>query len=322
MKRNLLILRHGKSDWRAQVDDFHRPLKNRGKRGAQRIGTWLLQQSVLPELIISSPAERALTTAQKCCKAMNLGTAGRVQTDDRVYMGDISSLLTAIRDCPPAITNLMIVGHNPGLEWLVTKLIDNTEHNAKQDIVLPTATLAWLTFDGDWGELDTNPVQLEQLVTGRLLPEKFPFPAPNGNELRDRPAYYYTQSSVIPYRVHKGVPEVMIIRSSKNKHWVVPKGIADPGMSKQDSAKKEAREEAGIEGHIDDAELGSYCYEKWGSHCTVTVYAMEVTHVLSEAEWDEDHRGRRWVSVADAESLLKQSQLVPMLRQLEHRLQQ
>ena len=42
MARELLLLRHGKSDWSEQVEDFKRPLKDRGKRGAQRIGVWLL----------------------------------------------------------------------------------------------------------------------------------------------------------------------------------------------------------------------------------------------------------------------------------------
>ena len=67
MTRELLILRHGKSDWEAGTDDFHRPLKDRGKRGAQRVGVWLLQQGLLPDHVVSSPAERAIVTAEKAC---------------------------------------------------------------------------------------------------------------------------------------------------------------------------------------------------------------------------------------------------------------
>ena len=54
MPRELLLLRHGKSDWKVDVDDYHRPLKNRGKRGAQRIGVWLSQHGLIPDLILSS----------------------------------------------------------------------------------------------------------------------------------------------------------------------------------------------------------------------------------------------------------------------------
>lgn len=64
MKYELLLLRHGKSDWSTGDDDFHRPLKDRGKHAAQRIGVWLAQQKRIPDIIISSPAERALNSAQ------------------------------------------------------------------------------------------------------------------------------------------------------------------------------------------------------------------------------------------------------------------
>ena len=52
-KRELLILRHGKSDWDTGDTDFRRPLKNRGKRAAQRMGVWLWQQELRPDLVIS-----------------------------------------------------------------------------------------------------------------------------------------------------------------------------------------------------------------------------------------------------------------------------
>ena len=55
MTRELLLFRHGKSDWSTGVDDYHRPLKDRGKRGAQRIGVWLAQQKMIPDLIVTSP---------------------------------------------------------------------------------------------------------------------------------------------------------------------------------------------------------------------------------------------------------------------------
>ncbi|MES9976090.1 MAG: histidine phosphatase family protein, partial [Candidatus Thiodiazotropha sp.] len=69
MTRELMLLRHGKSDWSQQLEDFKRPLKDRGKRGAQRMGVWLLQQQLQPDYVISSPAERAIVTAQKTVKA-------------------------------------------------------------------------------------------------------------------------------------------------------------------------------------------------------------------------------------------------------------
>ena len=66
--------------------------------------------------------------------------------------------------------------------------------------------------------------------------------------------------------------------------------------------------------------LGTYSYPKWGSTCTVTVYPMAVTRVLSEETWQERHRGRRWVSPSAAAALLKQEALRPLVLLLEQRL--
>ncbi|HHH39919.1 MAG TPA: NUDIX hydrolase [Sedimenticola sp.] len=151
------------------------------------------------------------------------------------------------------------------------------------------------------------------------MAEGFPYPDHQGKERRDRPAYYYTQSSVIPYRIHDGGLEILLISSSKKKHWVVPKGIHEPGLTAQASAAKEAFEEAGIEGAIGDEPLGVYRYPKWGGTCTVTVYPMAVTREVPEREWEESHRGRRWVTPSKARKLLKQKQLIPMLDALETR---
>ena len=56
--RELLLLRHARSDWSVRSDDFHRPLQTEGKRDAQRLGSWLMQQGLVPDHVVSSPAER------------------------------------------------------------------------------------------------------------------------------------------------------------------------------------------------------------------------------------------------------------------------
>ena len=108
--------------------------------------------------------------------------------------------------------------------------------------------------------------------------------------------------------------------SSQKKHWVVPKGIGDPGLTLQESAAKEALEEAGVEGEVDSQPLGSYSYEKWGAVCTVHVYSMHVTHMLSESVWEENHRGREWMSPNDAIERVRQAELKPLIEALVERL--
>jgi phosphohistidine phosphatase len=319
MTRELILLRHGKSDWSADTDDYHRPLKNRGKRGAQRIGVWLLQQQLIPDLVVSSPADRTLVTAQKCCKAMGTG-ARHIQQDKRLYLAGTYALLAALADCPPEAHRVMLVGHNPGLELLLSYLVDKPPDIPPDGKLMPTATLARLMMPDDWRALKYGQAKLLQLIRADTLSKKFPFPSPDGKELRVRPTYYYTQSSVIPYRIIDGRLEILIIRSSKGKHWVVPKGIADPGLTLQESARREAWEEAGVEGEVEEETIGTYCYQKWGATCTVTVYPMLVTRQLPEETWEERHRGRQWVSPKEAITLLNQGELGPMITALEKRL--
>ena len=183
MTVELLILRHGKSDWDVDVDDFHRPLKDRGKRGAQRMGVWLLQQNLVPDHVLSSPAERALVTAEKLCKAMGQGAQGIV-TDERVYAADVPDLLQALGDCPAQAQRVMLVGHNPGLEMLLTFLVDGPLPLPEDGKLLPTATLARLTVDAGWDNLRSGCAKLVSITRPGELPEKFPFPGPGSEDLR------------------------------------------------------------------------------------------------------------------------------------------
>ncbi|MEJ2396463.1 MAG: NUDIX hydrolase, partial [Candidatus Thiodiazotropha sp.] len=182
--------------------------------------------------------------------------------------------------------------------------------------LLPTAALAILELPDNWQNLKAGVGQLINITRASNLPKKFPFPDHEGKELRDRPAYYYNQSSVIPYRIRDGKVEILVVMSSKCKHWVVPKGVSDPATSLQASAAKEAFEEAGVEGEVAEQAIGSYQYPKWGAASTVQVYPMRVTHVIDEEQWEESHRGREWLSPKQAMKRVKQVELKPMIEAL------
>ena len=307
----LLLLRHGKAYRDAMIEDVARPLKDRGKRDAQRVGVWLAQQEIEPDRIMVSPAECAWVTAEKCCKAMGRGVAG-LQRESRLYGAGLEDLVALVTSCEPDVRCLMLVGHNPGLKQLLRRLVGDEMLNG-QGKLLPTAALAHLAFDGDWQALAAQGARLVSLQHASQLPDGFPYPDRSGSERRQRPAYYYRQSAVVPFRVAADGIEILIVRSSKNRHWVVPKGIIEPGLSPQRSAAKEALEEAGVEGEVLERPLGDYRYPKWGAECLVSVYPMRVDRVLPEAEWRERHRGRQWVSPATAAALLKQLELRDMV---------
>lgn len=321
MNRELLLLRHGKAESFDPRGDFFRELKGKGKRGAQRIAIWLATHHRVPDHVISSNAERAAATARKCCKAMGF-PAHLVVLDELLYQAPPGALLYTLQNAPSEARRVMLVGHNPGLEQLLQSLCEPPPAKPADHNLMPTTCLARLAIPVPWREMEAGCAQLLELQRSDDLPGSFPFETAHGIEQRSRPAYYYRQSSVIPYRVEEDRVQILIVRSSSNKHWVVPKGIADPGMTPQESALNEAFEEAGVEGRITGTALGSYDYPKWGASCTVQVYPMQVERELSDQEWQENYRGRRWVSPETASMLLKQQALAPMIENLAAKLRE
>ena len=106
---------------------------------------------------------------------------------------------------------------------------------------------------------------------------------------------YFKQSGVIP--VYKG--KVVLITARGSRRWITPKGSVEWELSAQDSAAKEALEEAGIKGQVFPEEIGTYTYEKMGGRYKVRLYFMDVSKLKDK--WDEDHfRKRKLVSPKQA----------------------
>lgn len=309
----LILLRHGKAEPLRDGFDMDRRLKNRGKREIQRIGTWLAQQSRTPDCVVTSPAERTRTSAEKCCKAMGLA-AGGIQEDVRLYRARTSDLLACLHIQPDHCERLLLVGHNPGLEELSALLLGRPIKS------IVTATALIFYSSRPWSQWSAGCAKLLKKQSGCDLPDGFPYPLELPKEKRPRPAYYYRQSSVIPYRMKKGKPQVLLILSSGGKRWVVPKGIVEPGLSPAESALIEAEEEAGAKGKVSGPALGTYVYEKWGAPIRVEVFAMEVSRLMDAPQWAESHRGRQWVSLAEAREQLAQKGLLALLDRLQERL--
>ncbi len=320
MSRELMLLRHGKSDWSEQVDDFDRPLKERGKGGAQRMGAWLQEQELLPDLVVSSPARRAIDTARRAVMAMGGETQAIVQ-DRRVYAARVEELLQVLADLPAGAQRVLLVGHNPGLEELTEYLEEKPIPLPADGKLLPTATLAILQLPDDWHGLAAGSGRLTSVTRAGSLPKLFSVQGPKGKELRERPAYYYRQVAVLPYRLADGGIELLMVLSRKRKHWILPKGISDPGLSLAAVAEQEAREAAGVEGELSASSLGSYRYRKWGAECTVELFPLRVTRELDEGRWEECHRERQWVSPKQALKRLKQAELRQMVEEFVARLQ-
>lgn len=124
--KKLYLIRHAKSDWNDfSLDDFHRPLNKRGERNAPFMGNLLKQKDVNPDIIISSPANRAITTAKAIAK--ELGVKNIIE-EEKVYEASFSTLLCLMKKVDDKNDTIFLVGHNPSLNMLASELC-NFEEN-------------------------------------------------------------------------------------------------------------------------------------------------------------------------------------------------
>lgn len=130
--------------------------------------------------------------------------------------------------------------------------------------------------------------------------------------MQSKPAWFYQQSGVIPYRVVDGRFEILLITSRHRGRWIIPKGIIEPGFTPAASAQKEAREEAGIVGSVSVSPLGAYQYEKWGGTCIVQVFALEV-HTLWDTWPEASVRQRQWMALDAAAHAVREPELQQLI---------
>ena len=134
--KNLLIMRHAKSSWEfTDLSDHDRPLNNRGKRDAPRMGKVLLKERLVPQLIISSSAARARSTAEKVAKTSHYD--GKISVESSLYRTGSSAYVNALRQLTNSYNTVLIVGHNPDVEQLVEILTGNA-------MTMPTCALAYV----------------------------------------------------------------------------------------------------------------------------------------------------------------------------------
>lgn len=164
MKR-LLVLRHAKSDRdHVQLTDFQRPLAPRGEQDAPHIGKALRERGVVPDLILSSTAVRARQTTEAVVKAAHLEMEPQFEND--LYAASLPTLLEYLTHLPDTCSCALLVGHNPGLEMLVS-------HCTRTDAEMPTAALAYIEFDiKHWSAIEHEHGKLVWLLTPKHLDSK------------------------------------------------------------------------------------------------------------------------------------------------------
>jgi phosphohistidine phosphatase len=137
--KKLCLIRHAKTTWSAGVDDYHRPLEERGENDAQELGKILLEHQLKPDLILASSAKRALDTATLIAKEVHYPD-GKVITNEGLYKAGVEDLLQIVQGINNKYVTIYLVGHNPGLTLLANYLAEDHSVN------LPTCGVYCVEF--------------------------------------------------------------------------------------------------------------------------------------------------------------------------------
>jgi phosphohistidine phosphatase len=144
--KTLLILRHAKSSKDdPSLHDHARPLNDRGRRDAPRVGAMLKEKDIIPDAILSSTAVRAQETARAA--ALSAGFNKDITLTAEFYPGEPEDYLAVLKKLPNELNRVMVVGHNPGIEELIWALVGAPEE-------IPTAALTHLELPIEsWNQL-------------------------------------------------------------------------------------------------------------------------------------------------------------------------
>lgn len=149
--KKLYLIRHAKSSWKEEnLSDFDRPLKGRGVRDAHNTGQWLAEQGDRPELIISSPATRAMHTALIFAQELQYPMSD-IKMETALYHGSPIDIYEAVAKVHHNINSIFLFGHNPTITNFVNESIDHNIDN------VPTTGVACLKFDCEsWSDLGSE----------------------------------------------------------------------------------------------------------------------------------------------------------------------
>lgn len=163
--KQLLLIRHGKSDWdHPGLSDHDRPLNERGRRDAPRVALALLERGVKADLIVSSTAVRAAATAALVADEMGYPREKIIEISD-LYLASPQAILRAIQQLDEDTRTVLIFGHNPGMHEAVG-LFSNGEE--VQDF--PTLAVGRIELAVEfWGEADWDSGRLLELLIPRTL---------------------------------------------------------------------------------------------------------------------------------------------------------
>ncbi len=160
------MLRHAKADW-PDVPDELRPLAERGRADAAAAGRWLAEHGLVPDRVLCSTAVRTRQTWELA--EPELGGAPELVLEPRAYRAEPDELVGLLRELPPVVRTVMLVGHRPEVQELVLELAHGQRSEALERLreKFSTAGIAVLDVPGEWGQLAPGGAELTEYAVPR-----------------------------------------------------------------------------------------------------------------------------------------------------------
>ncbi|MGK0298219.1 MAG: phosphohistidine phosphatase [Gammaproteobacteria bacterium] len=165
----LIIMRHAKSDWvKGNKHDFDRSLSERGNRDAKKVALWIVEQNLMPDIIVVSPARRAKETADIVCNILGFDYKN-IHWTDAIYEARLGDLLKILEDKAKQHKTILVIGHNPGMDNLLCYLSENEPEFTPSGKLLTTSAIAVLEYKNRWVETEPQSATLISLIRPKEL---------------------------------------------------------------------------------------------------------------------------------------------------------
>ncbi|CAL9403614.1 putative protein [Streptomyces sp. enrichment culture] len=152
--RRIVLLRHAKADW-PEVSDHERPLAERGRQEAPAAGLKLAETGIAFDLALCSTAVRTRETWKLAVQ--ELPQRPRTVYEERLYDASLGELIAVLNETSDEVSDLLVIGHNPGMHALADALAGRAEGDALARMArtgFPTAALAVVSFTGSWKSVE------------------------------------------------------------------------------------------------------------------------------------------------------------------------
>ena len=170
--KTLYMLRHAKSSWAdGSLPDHDRPLNERGRAAAPRVGAYMQGAGYLPDLVLCSTATRTRRTLAAVLSEME--GEPTIEFQEELYLASAREMLDLVREVPDTVESVLMVGHNPGTGVMAAALSGGgpPERVHLMRAKFPTAGLAFIELSVDrWKDVDSGCGSLKEFVLPRDLP--------------------------------------------------------------------------------------------------------------------------------------------------------